>query len=238
MEAFCLSGVDGESSHPLLNIQTLTSILLGVIGKLVKHESQLRVEVVALINGKLRTFLFYPALKNSLNYILGAISKGDANRMMYKDFDEHITRKHGIIVEDWPLRVFNNPSAIGSQVELNILLRAWQTGATRFHKMTEDEHMAWLENRCSSEPPSTGAASFLPATPPPEARNQDTAPIPLTNPSMFHSSFNVISLEPAPTPQTSNNAPKKPRKTRSDKGKPRRKGSQIPGANVFHASTQ
>ena len=87
IKAFCLSGVDGESGHPLPNIQTLMSILLGVIGKLVKHKSQLRAEVVALITSKLRTFLFYPALKNSLNYILGATSKGDANQMMYKDFD-------------------------------------------------------------------------------------------------------------------------------------------------------
>lgn len=54
IEAFCLSGVDGESVS-LPNIQTLTSDPLGVIGKLVKQESQIRTEVVALINSKLRT---------------------------------------------------------------------------------------------------------------------------------------------------------------------------------------
>jgi hypothetical protein len=41
--------------------------------------------------------------------------------MIYKNFDGHITRKHGIVIEGWPLRAFDNPSAIGSQVELNVL---------------------------------------------------------------------------------------------------------------------
>jgi hypothetical protein len=40
-----------------LAIQDLTCIFSGVIGKLVKHESQLRGEVVSLINNKLRMFL-------------------------------------------------------------------------------------------------------------------------------------------------------------------------------------
>ena len=56
IEAFCLSGVDGEfhNTHPMYT--TLTSMLFtGVIGKLVKHESQLRGEVVASINAKLCT---------------------------------------------------------------------------------------------------------------------------------------------------------------------------------------
>ena len=39
------------------SVRTLTGILPGVIGKLVKHEAQLRTEVVTLINDKLRTSL-------------------------------------------------------------------------------------------------------------------------------------------------------------------------------------
>ena len=70
------------------------------------------------------------------------VSKEEVNRMIYKNFSDHITHKHGIVIEGWPLRVFDNPSAIGSQAELNVLLKAWETGTTRFRKMPEDEHMA------------------------------------------------------------------------------------------------
>lgn len=167
---------------------------------------------------------------------LGAISKGDANRMIYKNFDEHITRKHGIIVEGWPLPVFDNPSAIGSQVELNILLRAWQTGATRFRRMAEDEHMAWIERRANIETPL--AATSLPSmVPPSSAHNEDPTSAPSTSSSTFQMSFNLVSPEPSATPQiTGKDLPKKTRKVRSDKGKPRKKSSQIPGAGSFHTS--
>lgn len=180
-----------------------------------------------------------PMFDSKLDNPLGAVSKGEALRMIYKNFNDHITRKHGVIIEGWPLPVFDNPSAIGSQVELNVLLRAWQSGATRFRKMSEDEYMAWMENRTSSQPPlATATIGSSPEISPPEGRNQDTGITPPSDQPSFHTTFNVMSLEPAATPRTSNNAPKKPRKTRSDKGKPRKKPSQVPGANVFHASTQ
>jgi hypothetical protein len=154
--------------------------------------------------------------------------------MIYKNFDGHITRKHGIIVEGWPLRTFDNPSAIGSQVELNVLLRAWQTDATRFRKMTEDEYMAWMEGRTQGpEPPL--ATTIPPEVLSPQADTPDTT---ITSPTnMFNTAFNIISLESAETLQASKPA-KRPRKTRSDKGKPRKKPSQVPGANVFHTGTR
>ena len=58
IKAFCLSGVDGEPYHPRPErVSTYNGIPLGVMGKLVKHESQLRTEVVALINNTLRRSL-------------------------------------------------------------------------------------------------------------------------------------------------------------------------------------
>lgn len=156
--------------------------------------------------------------------------------MIYKNFSDHITRKHGIVVEGWPLRVFDNPSAIGSQVELNVLLKAWETGATRFRKMPEDEHMAWLESRGDLGPVSSAVATA--AVPPPQAHDQETI---LTAPANFpalHTSFNIVSLDSATPPQTNGGPLKKPRKTRSDKGKPRKRSSQVLGTNVFHTNTQ
>jgi hypothetical protein len=164
--------------------------------------------------------------------------------MIYKSFDENITRKHGIIIEGWPLHVFDNPSAIGSQVELNVLLKAWQTGATWFCKMTDDEHMAWAENFASTERPSIGTASPPTTISPSQAHNQDANPAPPTSLPAFHTPFNIIPFELASTPQTSNNAPqtsnnvpKRPGKTRKDKGVSRKR-LQIPGANIFSMNSQ
>lgn len=181
--------------------------------------------------------------------------------MIYKDFDQHITRKHGIIVEGWPLPKFDNPSAIGSQVELGILLRSWQKGATRFRKMKDDEFTVWLQNRARADlqlpstgtanlqPPSTNAANFQPPSTnaanlqstvsPSQTYGQDISP----TLAMDHStgSFGIISFDsPTPLATGSNgqvNPPKKPRKTRSDKGMPRKKPPQLPGTSTFQAST-
>lgn len=169
-----------------------------------------------------------------LNDLQGAISKGQVNRMNYKNF-EHITRKHGIVVEGWPLPVFDNPSSIGSQVELQVLLRAWQTGATRFRKMTAEQHMSWVESRAEPPPPLDAPPALLP---PSSTHDGDEDLVTLAmNHSTSHASLNIISFEPPTTPlvgvPSTVNMPKKPRKTRSDKGKPRKKASQVLGANVL-----
>jgi len=163
--------------------------------------------------------------------------------MIYKNFDENITRKHGIVIEGWPLRTFDNPSAIGSQVELKVLLNAWQSGATRFRKMSTEEHMEWVVARADSQPSPTHSANPTP-TPLvlPPAHNND--PDLITNPSPLHTPFIHFESPTAP-PVSTNTTPganptpsgaKKPRKIRSDKGKPRKKTTQTPGANVFSAS--
>ena len=158
--------------------------------------------------------------------------------MIYKNFDEHITRKHGVVIHGWPLTKFDNPSAIGSGVELSALLNSWQNGSTFFRKMGTKEHMAWIEARANLEP-----SSDLPAEPPAisstllPVQNDHLDPISATNPPA-HTPF--IHFETPATPMVVTNLPasgsKKPRKTRSDKGKPRKKSSRAQGTNVFSAS--
>jgi len=220
---------------------------LGVIGKLVKHDSQLRGDVVSLINSKLRTF--FPLLNAEyrvsgmlLNNSPGTISKQQVNRMIYKNFEGNITRKHGIVIEGWPLSTFDNPSSIGSQVELKVLLNAWQTGATRFRKMTTEEHMAWVEEHAKSELPSARATHPPPAPsqPPPPAQHNDHDLGPAMDPPALDGAFSTIQFEPPtalPGADTTQRVPKKSRKVRSDKGKPRKRTSQIPGVGTFHAGT-
>lgn len=157
--------------------------------------------------------------------------------MIYKNFDGNITRKHGIVIEGWPLRTFGNPSTIGSQVELKVLLSAWKSGATRFRKMSVEEHMKWVEAHADFQPPSTLSAGStrMPPPPPPPVQNDDTDLAPATNLTPPHMPFIQYQSPAVPSTSTASTPSglKKPRKTRSDKGKPRNKTLQIPGANVF-----
>ncbi|KAF9068256.1 hypothetical protein BDP27DRAFT_1166056, partial [Rhodocollybia butyracea] len=58
-------------------------------------------------------------------------------------FIESITRRYGIIVKNWPLPEFKNPSSVGTKTELDILWNAWNTDATHFYRMTSSEHSEW-----------------------------------------------------------------------------------------------
>ena len=215
---------------------------LGVVGKLFKQELQLRGEIVSLITQKLRTFLVLLCLVPGalLRRLPGDISKNEVNRMYYKNFDQHITRKHGIVIEGWPLRTFDNPSAIGSQVELKVLLGSWETGAMRFRKMSNEEHMAWVEGHAEAEPACTATDSAVTLSCPSQNANPDLTPA-ASSPAP-RQPFNIINFEsPSATPtrtESSSGVSKRPRKTRSDKGKPRKKAkaSHIPGVDVFRTS--
>jgi len=157
--------------------------------------------------------------------------------MFYKSFDDQITRKHGIIIDGWPLPVFENPSSIGSQVELKVLFNTWQSGAAHFHRMLEDEFMSWLTTHYGDGPPLTASTRpLVPAVPLPStaadhpshtaSTSSSTAPAP---------TINFVQFDPA-SPAPSAGVQKKARKTRSDKGKPRKRASQLPGEHVFPAT--
>ncbi|KAG1871911.1 hypothetical protein C8R48DRAFT_595760, partial [Suillus tomentosus] len=57
--------------------------------------------------------------------------------MYYHNFDHHITVKYRIIVENWPLTKFCCPGDINSRTETSVLKSAWDSGATRFHKLSD-----------------------------------------------------------------------------------------------------
>ena len=147
--------------------------------------------------------------------------------MQYKNFEDHITRRHGVEIKGWPLKTFENPGSVGSQVELKVLLNSWQSGATYFHKMPDTEHFEWLKSRAEAAPTRPSNEQVFP---PQHQTAQE--PAPPINPAGIGASFIQFEL---PTTTSSNVAStlKKPRKARSDKGKPRKKAAQVPGVNVF-----
>ncbi|THU76573.1 hypothetical protein K435DRAFT_870723 [Dendrothele bispora CBS 962.96] len=67
------------------------------------------------------------------------------SRMYYVNFADHITRIHGIVVKNWLLKKFVNPSSLNNNIELDLLLNAWNSGTTYFHKLTTSEYNAWEE---------------------------------------------------------------------------------------------
>ena len=70
--------------------------------------------------------------------------------MAYDRFDELVTSRYNVVVKNWPLKKFCNPSAVTSRIELELLYNAWQSGATYFQKLTREEMEVWENDRFSS----------------------------------------------------------------------------------------
>jgi hypothetical protein len=67
--------------------------------------------------------------------------------MNYANFEGAITEKHGIVIENWPLKTFYCPSDIKSRNKVKVLLRAWESGITHFRLMSAQEWEGWSEAR-------------------------------------------------------------------------------------------
>ncbi|KAI0640522.1 hypothetical protein C8Q79DRAFT_1015055 [Trametes meyenii] len=72
-------------------------------------------------------------------------------KMYYTNFGSRITKKYGVIIENWPLKTFIAPSKMRSRTELDILYNAFSSNATRFRKLTQPEWEQWLTQNSSPE---------------------------------------------------------------------------------------
>ncbi|KAI0676302.1 hypothetical protein C8Q78DRAFT_1141482 [Trametes maxima] len=70
-------------------------------------------------------------------------TRGQIVRISYTSFDTRITLRFGIIIENWPLKKFCAPGEINSRPELDILVSAWKSGATRFRTLDDEEWAEW-----------------------------------------------------------------------------------------------
>ncbi|OBZ76475.1 hypothetical protein A0H81_02991 [Grifola frondosa] len=69
------------------------------------------------------------------------------SRMSYTNFDTQITEKYSVVIKNWPLAKFCSPGDLGSRTELQVLFQAWESGATHFAKLSNNEMKAWSEAR-------------------------------------------------------------------------------------------
>ncbi|THU89588.1 hypothetical protein K435DRAFT_802649 [Dendrothele bispora CBS 962.96] len=177
----------------------------GVACNYVTETIKMKKDLVKLINEKLKI----------------AGGKTHIPRMYYKNFDDHITAKHGIKVINWPLEKFCCP----------ILHNAWESGTTSFYKMTKSEWKEWEEKRfedavegstsgtvSTPTPTTTGTTTPAPdeaTATPPESAECDAASQSPVDPSDVDNSTSTLSLAqgqsentpskesaaPAPVPQ-------------------------------------
>ncbi len=90
-------------------------------------------------------------------------------RLNYKNFEKAITDKYGVILIGWPLPGgLSSPGDLSNRVQLETLLHAWESGVTRFEKLTPDElrarKLAGLQLMPASVQPV--APTSTPFTPP------------------------------------------------------------------------
>ncbi|EMD37934.1 hypothetical protein CERSUDRAFT_94917 [Gelatoporia subvermispora B] len=215
LESFCLSGVTG------------------LVEKGREWFAQTRMRLQVIILNKLRN-----------------VAQANVPKMQYKNFHRQITARYGVVIEGWPLDKFVPPSLVKSRTELEVLLRAWETDATRFRKLSKQEFQLWQENHVR-EAQSTedsdddeseetiddtalggGAEPFMqdlvPSTrsDPTESSVQDESPsqavTQLKSNPRNDTLTNIVNVVMSAS-GTAVPIVKKPRKTRSDKGKPRKK---------------
>ena len=130
--------------------------------------------------------------------LVGAITGTNTLRMQYDRFDDLITHKYGIVVKNWPLNRFCNPSAVATRIELELLLNSWESGATRFQQLSKDEMRAWENERFSSK---LTMMSLSPPSTPTSVPPLPTAPLAPPAPNLIPP-VPSVAIPPEPAPPT------------------------------------
>ncbi len=155
-------------------------------------------------------------------------------RINYKDFQESITRKYGIICANWPLDVFCAPSTITSRKELDILIRACENGTTKFRRLESAEFEAWEAEKFEENMKITRAQAAQSDSDPSHQSTSSILPTPSPSPpsgNLVGSANPVTTLPQTPGPGLPTQSftgvvafargvlvTKEPRKERRDKG--------------------
>ncbi|KAF9789649.1 hypothetical protein BJ322DRAFT_991516, partial [Thelephora terrestris] len=136
---------------------------------------------------------------------LRTVTGARITRMEYDRFDDLITEKYDVVVKNWPLKKFCNPSGVTSSIELNTLYNSWKSGATRFQRLTGEEMKEWKSNRF---------ASAMELMPPPPAELVPALALPQSSTEMMLISElpcqDRLALGPTPPSHTLASAPLAP----------------------------
>jgi hypothetical protein len=128
-----------------------------------------------------------------IQLLLGLAAGMPVSRMYYTNFDHAITKKYHVILEGWPLEKFCSPSEIASRNEISVLMVSFESGATRFRKLSPTEFKKWSEQRFNATVGLTTEVNRTDATVTPS----ESSPSP---PDSTHESPNSDPLQQAPLP--------------------------------------
>ncbi|KAG1797980.1 hypothetical protein EV424DRAFT_1546419 [Suillus variegatus] len=142
-EAIFLVTVHGDCDHLARPFIYMSEDKLAdhfvMLTRLTPHKFATRLEacVISGVTGLVSNYKeSYLTLKRELtSLILGKLNQAaqvPIPKMFYNNFDTQITAKHGIAIENWPLKNFVSPSDIGSTTELRVLHNALKMGVTTF----------------------------------------------------------------------------------------------------------
>ncbi|PIL36587.1 hypothetical protein GSI_00276 [Ganoderma sinense ZZ0214-1] len=94
-----------------------------------------------------------------LEKLSAASTRGPINKMYYVNFDQHITVKFGVVLENWPLTKFAAPGSFSAIPLLSLLYNAFDSGTTRFRSLSDEEWLEWLQAYKAGQAPPAVTAS-------------------------------------------------------------------------------
>ena len=168
-----MTGLKGKCSTNLHQFRCLTlSPLSGVAMNSKMRMLKLKRKTTMLILEKLHRFIPHGSPEPLTNISpTGAATDAPITHMAYNRFDDLITAQHSVVMKNWPLKLFCNPSTVASHVDLEKLYSLWKTGSTYFQQLTCEEMEAWENSwfsiRMELMPPPAESvpALMLPQTP-------------------------------------------------------------------------
>ncbi|KAJ7576214.1 hypothetical protein C8J56DRAFT_800464 [Mycena floridula] len=93
-------------------------------------------------------------------------------KMVYVNFEDTITFRHGVVIKNWPISRFCNPSNC-TRNELQLLWSSWSSGTTYFYQLSPEERAEWeaksLPTRTRIARGISTQAAIIDATTPPRA---------------------------------------------------------------------
>ena len=134
--------------------------------------------------------------------LLGLAAGMPISRMYYTNFDHAITEKYHVILEGWPLEKFCSPSDIASRNEVSVLMASFESGATRFRKLSPTEFEKWTEKRLTNPADNSSpvtSSSSLPSSLADPTPTDDTPGQAVPPPSVPHPGSQESSSSPQET---------------------------------------
>ncbi|KAJ7599685.1 hypothetical protein C8J56DRAFT_767326 [Mycena floridula] len=95
-------------------------------------------------------------------------------KMVYVNFEDTITFRHGVVIKNWPISRFCNPSNC-TRNELQLLWSSWSSGTTYFYQLSPEERAEWeakslpTRTRIARGISTQAQAAIIDATTPPRA---------------------------------------------------------------------